>query len=88
MNLLGFIIWIIVGAIVGAVAGNIMGSKGGLLRDIICGILGGFVGGFIHDLLPVPEVFTIPFFNVGIISLVFSVVGACIVIYIAKLLKI
>ena len=78
MNIL---ISILIGAVSGWIASIIMKSSGGLIRDIILGIVGGFVGGFVFNLLKVQ----LPFDDI-IATIIVSVVGACIVIFAAKLI--
>lgn len=74
-----FLSGIILGAIAGWIASKIMNSKGGLIRNIIMGIIGGSVG-------------TALFHAVGLSasgylgSVIVSVVGACVVIWIGRLL--
>ena len=84
---MNFIIWIVVGLIAGAIAKAIMpGGKdepNGLLGTIILGIVGAFVGGFLSSL----------FFNgqgangLNIPSIIVSVIGACVLIGILRLIK-
>lgn len=78
MNL---IVWIVLGAIAGWIAGLVMKSNHGLLEDIILGIVGAFVGGFVFSLMGEPGVTG---FNVY--SLIVSVIGAVIVIFIGRVL--
>ena len=80
IGLIGLIISLIIGAIVGWVAGIIMKSNNGLLVNIILGLAGGFVGRLIFGklsggLLP------------GSGDIIFSVVGACILIAIVRFFK-
>lgn len=75
------LISIALGALSGWIAGEIMKSKGGLLKNIILGILGGFVGGLILGLLGIS-------FAGYIGTVVVSVAGACLLIFVAnKFLK-
>ncbi len=72
--------WIILGLIAGWLAGLIMRGGGyGIIGDIILGIIGALVGGFISSALLGVDVTG---FNVT--SLVIAVVGAIIVIAIAR----
>ena len=58
-----------------------MKSKRSLLRNIILGVVGGFVGGLVFDLLGIS-------FAGYLGTIVVSVVGACIVIFVVnKLFK-
>ena len=72
--------WLLIGALAGWIANMIMGSKGGLLRNIIIGIVGALLGGFILSL-----------FGVGVDAFSFwgilvAIVGACLLIFIGRLL--
>ena len=75
------LLWLIFGALVGWLAGTIMESKKSLLRNIVLGISGSFVGGFVASLMGIG---TISGFN--IVNIVISVAGACLLIFIAKIL--
>lgn len=67
---------IISGAIVGWLAGQIMDSSGGWLRNIILGIAGSFVGSLLAGLLGISAT--------GIGSIIISVAGACLVIFLVR----
>jgi uncharacterized membrane protein YeaQ/YmgE (transglycosylase-associated protein family) len=74
--------WIVLGLIAGWVAGLLVkGSGYGVIGDIILGILGALVGGWITSSLMGVEVtgFNLP-------SLLIAVLGAVVVIFIARLL--
>ena len=76
-----FIIGIIIGALSGWIAGKIMDSKGGLIKNIILGLVGGFVGSFLFSLVGFETSGTIG-------TIITSVAGACVVIFIGrKLMK-
>ena len=49
MNLVGILIWLLVGGIVGWLASIVVGTNArqGLLGNIVVGILGAFIGGLI-----------------------------------------
>jgi uncharacterized membrane protein YeaQ/YmgE (transglycosylase-associated protein family) len=51
MNLLGILIWLLVGGIVGWLASIVVGTNArqGLLGNIVVGILGAFIGGLIFN---------------------------------------
>ncbi len=70
------IISIIIGALVGAMAGRIMNSHHGLLMNILIGIVGSSVGHFLFGL--------IGFSAHGLAGLVVDIIGACIVIALAR----
>lgn len=73
------LISIVLGAIAGWIAGMIMKSHGGILRNIILGIVGGFLGNFLFGLLKI---------SIGGMfgGLIVAVVGACLCIWIGKLI--
>ena len=75
---MGIISWIILGLIAGWIASKIVNKTGsGMLTDIALGIIGAIVGGFIAS-----EVLGIGVTGVNITSIIISVVGACIVLWI------
>ena len=79
VDLVQLLIAIAIGAVAGFLASKIMGSKGGLLRNIIMGIIGGIVGSFILGLVGIS--------GSGYIgTIVVSVIGACLVIAVGRLL--
>ena len=74
--------WIVVGLIAGWAAGRIMKGGGyGMLADILLGIVGGLVGGWVVGLLG---------FGAGgfIWSVVVATLGAIILIWVTRLIKI
>ena len=80
MSILG---WIILGLIAGWLAGVLVkGSEYGVLGDIILGILGAIVGGWITSTLMGVDVTG---FNIQ--SLLVAVLGAIVVIFIARLVS-
>ena len=74
---MSIIISIILGAISGWLASIIMHTKGGLIRNIILGIVGGFVGNGIFDLLHISLAGYLG-------TVIISVIGACIVVFIVN----
>ena len=74
MNLL---ISILVGAVSGWIASIITNSKSGLIKNIILGLVGGFVGEFICGLLGIS-------FAGWIGTIVVSVAGACLVVFVVN----
>lgn len=79
--LVNLIIAILIGALSGWIASYIMKSKGGFIRNLILGVIGGFVGDLIFDLLGIS-------FAGYLGTIVVSVIGACIVIFLVnKFLK-
>jgi len=77
-----FIYYLIIGALAGWGAGQIMKGGGfGLLMNIVLGIIGGVVGGWVFSLLGISS-------DGGTIgSLVTSLVGAVLILYVARLIK-
>ena len=76
------IVTILAGALIGWIASMIMKTNAsmGAIANILCGIVGAFVGGFISQLLGMGTFGT----NFTVPSLLFGIVGACIVIAIYK----
>lgn len=74
------IISILLGAVSGWIASKIMKTGGGIIRNVILGIIGGFVGGLVFGLIGIGA-------NNYLGTIVISVVGACIVIFVAKLIS-
>lgn len=79
---MGFLYFIIIGAIAGWLAGKIMEGGGfGLVLNLVLGIIGGVVGGWVFGILGLST-------EGGILgSLITSVVGAVLVLYVARLIK-
>lgn len=75
--LISLLISIVIGAVSGWLASLIMKSKGGLFRNIIMGIVGGFVGGLIFELIGIS---VSGYFG----TVVVSVIGACLVIFVVN----
>jgi uncharacterized membrane protein YeaQ/YmgE (transglycosylase-associated protein family) len=75
------IIILIVGALVGWLAGMIMRSGGGIIFDIVVGIVGALIAGFLFgggaSILNAP---------LNITSILFSLVGAIILLAVYKLI--
>ena len=80
------LLWLVFGAVIGWLAGLIMKSKKSLLWNIIFGIVGSVVGGFIASLFGFGSLSGA--FSFNIISILISIGGACLVIWLATLLKI
>ena len=78
-DLFSILISIAIGALSGCIAGMIMNSKGGLLRNIILGLIGGAVGGFAFHLLGFDATKTLG-------KIITSVVGACLLIFVGRLI--
>jgi uncharacterized membrane protein YeaQ/YmgE (transglycosylase-associated protein family) len=77
---MGVIIILIVGAVVGWLAGMIMKTGGGIIFDIVIGIVGALIAGFLFgggaSILSAP---------LSITSILYSLVGAIILLAIYKL---
>ncbi|MCL2364859.1 MAG: hypothetical protein FWC71_09380 [Defluviitaleaceae bacterium] len=87
--IISILIVLLIGGIIGWLASIVMNAKkGSLLRYIICGILGCLVGWFVHDLTSISYVVDIPFIRGGLMGLLFAIGGACVIILIARILKI
>jgi len=78
-NFWNIIIMLLVGALVGFIASIIMGSRGGLIRNIIIGILGSLVGSILGSFIPISG-------NIAYGSILLSIVGAILVIWIIRFL--
>ena len=78
---MGLIIILVVGALVGWLAGMIMRSGGGIIFDIVVGIVGALIAGFLFgggaSILNAP---------LNITSILFSLVGAIILLAVYKLI--
>ena len=75
--MLGFIWTLIIGGISGWLAGKLMNSDGSTIRNIILGLVGGFVGGIVFSIFGLGAT--------GVIgSIIVSVVGACLLIWIGR----
>lgn len=79
---MGWIGWIILGGLAGLVANMVMHEEGGLFKNVILGVVGGLVGGGIVQLLGGSGVNG---FNVY--SFLVAVLGAIVLIYIARIIK-
>jgi len=85
--LITIFLWLLLGALIGWVAGLIMKSKNTLLWNIIFGIVGSIVGGLIASLaLGRGGGLTGPF-SFDPVSILISIGGACLVIFLFGLLR-
>ena len=78
--MINWIVVIIVGAIIGWLASKIMRTRQGLLVDIIVGIVGALLAGFLFGRA------TLASGSFDIVSLLWSLLGAVILLAILKLL--
>jgi len=77
----GIIYWIIFGLIVGGIANFISpSSHGGVVGSIVLGIIGAIVGGFLGQMF-----FGVDITGFNLTSIVVAVIGALIVLFIARL---
>lgn len=81
---MGFIAWIILGALSGWIASMIMkkNESMGAIANIITGIIGAFIGGIVFNLIGAEKVT-----GLNLYSVLVSVVGACILLWIVGKFK-
>ena len=78
----GWIAAIIIGGLAGWLAEKIMESNTGVIMNIILGIVGAIVASWLLDILHIP----LPF-NAWINYLITGFVGACILIFVGRLIR-
>jgi len=77
------IVILVIGLIAGWLAGQIMKGGGfGLVGDLVVGIIGAFIGGWLWGLLHLPMLGAW-----WITAIVSAVIGACILLYVVRLIK-
>ena len=74
---MSFIAALIIGGVSGWLAGKIMGTSHSIIINIILGLVGGLLGGWLGGLIGIGATGWIG-------SIIISVIGACILIFIAK----
>ena len=81
---MGIIAWIILGALSGWIASIIMKKDNsmGAIANIVTGIAGAFIGGIVFNLIGAQKVT-----GLNIYSVLVSVVGACILLWVVGKLK-
>ncbi len=79
---MGLLSWILLGLIAGVIADFLMRGGFGLIGSIVLGIVGAVVGGYLASLAGVGDVTGL---NIG--SVVISVIGACIVLFVVRALR-
>lgn len=81
---MGIIAWIILGALSGWIASIIMKKDNsmGAIANIVTGIAGAFIGGIVFNLIGAQKVT-----GLNIYSVLVSVVGACILLWIVGKIK-
>jgi uncharacterized membrane protein YeaQ/YmgE (transglycosylase-associated protein family) len=84
---MSFIAWLVVGGLLGWVASMIMGTndRQGLFLNIIVGIVGAFLGGLV--LAPLFGTGTINQYDFSIGSLLVSLLGAVILLFVVGLFR-
>ena len=75
------LIFLLTGLVAGWIASLVLGG-GGLLRNLVVGVIGALVGGYVLKLAGV----TLPIGNPWVSDLVTAVIGALIVIIIARVI--
>ncbi|MGL4545619.1 MAG: GlsB/YeaQ/YmgE family stress response membrane protein [Plesiomonas sp.] len=81
---MGIFSWVILGLIVGILAKWIMPGKdeGGFIITVVLGIVGAVIGGYVSQLMGMA---TVTGFNIK--SLIFSIIGSLIVLFIYRKIK-
>lgn len=79
-DFIGLLIWLAFGAVIGWIGGVIMNDRRGLLGNIIIGILGSMLGAWVSSL-----VLDTTFNEFSLPGVVFSVIGAVILIFLKQL---
>ena len=75
------LIFLLTGLVAGWIASLVLGGRG-LLRNLVVGVIGALVGGYVLKLAGV----TLPIGNVWVSDLVTAVIGAIIVILVARII--
>ena len=81
MDIVGIILFLLIGAVAGWLAGKLMQGGGfGLIVNIIIGVIGGFLGGWLMSLAHIQKA--------GLLwELIVAVIGACVLLFIVSLFK-
>ncbi len=75
------LVFVIVGLVAGWLAGRIMKGRGfGLVGNLIVGVVGAFLGAYIFEFLGIPA-------SSLLASLVMSVIGAVVLLYLIRFVK-
>jgi uncharacterized membrane protein YeaQ/YmgE (transglycosylase-associated protein family) len=80
---MGIVTWIVLGAIAGFLANLLVGGREGLIGTIILGIVGAIVGGWLAGMFLKLKDPT----GINIESIVVSVIGAIIVLFVVRALR-
>lgn len=78
---MGILLWLLFGAVVGWLAGMIMNDQRSLVLNIIVGIVGSFIGSWLASTF-----FERTFTDFSLEGLIFSVIGAALLIFIKQLI--
>ena len=81
MDIVGIILFLLIGAVAGWLAGKLMKGGGfGLVVNIIIGVIGGFLGGWLMSLAHIQKA--------GLLwELIVAVIGACVLLFVISLFK-
>ncbi len=83
MGFENLIVFLVIGLIAGWLAGQIMKGGGfGIIGDLIVGVIGAVIGGWLWEFLKLPSLG--PWWLTAIIA---AVVGACILLFLLRLIK-
>ena len=76
------IVILVIGLIAGWLASKLMGGGFGLIGDIVIGVIGAFIGGWLWTTLHFPSIG--PWWLTAVVS---AVIGACILLFILRLIR-
>jgi len=83
MEAQGLLVTLLIGLIAGWLAGKIMRGGGfGIIGDLIVGVIGAVIGGWLWGVLHLPGIG--PWWLTAIVS---AVIGACILLFLLRLIK-
>ena len=82
MDLIGIIVWLMIGGVVGWLASMVMRTDGqqGILLNIVVGIVGAFIGGLIFSGGSINQ-------GLSVYSFIVSLVGAIILLAVVNLVR-
>lgn len=91
LHMVSFLVWIIVGALAGWIASIVVGSNNqmGCFSNIVVGMIGSMIGGALVVLVNTGQLdlFNTDYNNLNLASIVVSVIGAVVFLWILKLLR-
>jgi uncharacterized membrane protein YeaQ/YmgE (transglycosylase-associated protein family) len=79
-EMIGLLVWLIVGGVVGWLAGMVMRDSNGMLVNIVVGIVGAFIGGLLLGGGTINQVVTLN-------SFIVSLIGAIILLAVVNLVR-